>query len=410
MKATRSIRLLAGSAALERISREGLQAHQISAIAGAAGGPKGLALLALDEWLFGQWLPGSPRHRLLAGASIGAWRMAAAVHPEGVKATRRLGEAYLELQRYSARPSPTEVAEVCRAVAAALLGEASRPGVRDETDGCPLPSASTDHPWAGARVWASPRPLHQLAIITARARGPLAGRTDRRAFAHCAWSNLRGREQLGRHLQRVVFTGSPWQLPRQPSPEAVHGSGLASPRGPGLPDLNPFDTLADGFQTTQVALTAENLEDALLASGSIPLICEPVQTPAGAPEGLYWDGGLIDYHLHLPWSQLDGLVLVPHFTRHLTPGWLDKSLPWRRRGPAKFKHWLDNVLIVAPSAALLARLPNGKLPDRQDFPRYGLRHDERIRDWRRAMAECQAMVDDLVAFVRQPDPAQLELI
>lgn len=360
MKHTASIRLLAGPAARRQIAREGLQAHQVSAIAGAAGGPKGLALLPLDEWLFGHWLPDAPRHRLLAGASIGAWRMAAAVHPDGVKATRRLGEAYLELQRYSQRPSPAEVAQVCRAVAAALLGDARA-----------LPCTS-------------PRPLHQLAIITARARGPLAGRTDRAAFAHCAWSNLLGREQLGRHLQRVVF-----------------GQSQQSVR-------TPFDTLSDGFETSQVALTAANLEDALLASGSIPLICEPVHTPAGAPEGLYWDGGLIDYHLHLPWSRLDGLVLVPHFTRHLTPGWLDKSLPWRRRGPARFKHWLDNVLIVAPSAALLARLPNGKLPDRQDFPRYGLRHDDRIRDWRRAMAECQAMVDDLVAFIQNPDVRRIE--
>jgi len=380
MKPKASIRLLAGPAALKQIASDGLQAHQISAIAGAAGGPKGLALLALDEWLFGHWLPDAPRHRLLAGASIGAWRMAAAVHPDGIAATRRLGEAYLELQRYSARPSPAEVAQVCRAVAAALLGNAWR---SDETDG--------------------PNAHHQLAIITARARGPLAGRTDRTAFAHCAWSNLRGRERLGQHLQRVVFGGSSW--PSRMGPESA-----TSFNGPGVERARIFDDLTDGFETTQVALTAANLEDALLASGSIPLICEPVHTPAGAPEGLYWDGGLIDYHLHLPWSQTEGLVLVPHFTEHLTPGWLDKTLPWRRRGPASRKHWLDNVLIIAPSAALLARLPNGKLPDRKDFPRYGLRHDERIRDWRRAMSECQAMADDLAAFVRHPDPGQLELI
>lgn len=44
-----------------------------------------------------------------------------------------------------------------------------------------------------------------------------------------------------------------------------------------------------------------------------------------------------------------------------------------------------------PSPALLARLPNGKLPDRQDFHRYGQDHASRQRDWRRAMAECERL-------------------
>jgi hypothetical protein len=377
---TSAIRLLAGPGARERIARDGLQPGAISAIGAAAGGPKGLALLGLDEWLFGDWLRSAPRPRLLAGASIGAWRMAAAVHPDGVRATQRLGEAYLELQRYSARPDPSEVAQVCRAVAAALLADTRR--LRD-------PDAASGH---------------QLAIITARARGPLAQRTDRRAFARCAWANLRGRHRLGRCLQRVVFGNSP-----PPSPPAASAQSAVSAASPSLSALPAvFEGLADGFDTQGIALTPDNLEDALLASGSIPLICEPVRTPDGAPPGLYWDGGLIDYHLHLPWHRLEGLVLVPHFTPWLTPGWLDKGLPWRRRGPAALRPWLDNVLLIAPSAALLARLPGGKLPDRQDFQHYGLRHDERIQAWRRAMQECQAMVEDVIDFVRQPDPARLE--
>ena len=123
---------------------------------------------------------------------------------------------------------------------------------------------------------------------------------------------------------------------------------------------------------------------------------------------MYWDGGLIDYHLHLPWHRLGGLVLIPHFTPWLTPGWLDKGLPWRKHGPTALRPWLDNVLLIAPSEALLSRLPGGKLPDRQDFKRYGLQHEQRIQAWRRAMQECQAMVDDLMNFVRQPDPSRLE--
>ena len=53
-----------------------------------------------------------------------------------------------------------------------------------------------------------------------------------------------------------------------------------------------------------VPLDHANSEDALLASGSIPLVCDPVRNPASAPRGDYWDGGLIDYHLLLPYGRL----------------------------------------------------------------------------------------------------------
>jgi hypothetical protein len=52
--------------------------------------------------------------------------------------------------------------------------------------------------------------------------------------------------------------------------------------------------------------------------------------------------------------------------------------------------------------------PRGRLPDRGDSHRHGLDHDDRIRDWRRAFAECEAMVEDLAGFVRAPDPSRLE--
>jgi len=42
---------------------------------------------------------------------------------------------------------------------------------------------------------------------------------------------------------------------------------------------------------------------------------------------------------------------------------------------------------------LLDRLPNRKLPDREDFYRYGQDHAARIRDWERAIAECERFAD-----------------
>jgi hypothetical protein len=354
----RALRLVAGPRARERIAREGLRADAVAGVAAAAGGPKGLAFLPLDAWVFGEWLASAPRERLLAGASIGAWRMAAAVHPDGPAATRRLGEAYLELQRYPVSPSARLVARTCRDVVEATLG-------------------------SPARFVEGARGGHALAVVAARGRGAIAERATRAAFARPACANLLSRGRLGAHLQRVVF-----ELAARDAHRAV------------WPD--------DAFSTRHVALAADNAVDALLASGTIPLLAEGVRDPRGAPPGLYWDGGLVDYHLFVRWRELDGLLLYPHFAPWLTPGWLDKSLPWRRRGPGGQRHWLDDALLLVPSPALLARLPRGRLPDRTDFHRHGLDHDGRIRDWRRAIAECEAMVEDLADFVRAPDPSRLE--
>jgi hypothetical protein len=159
----------------------------------------------------------------------------------------------------------------------------------------------------------------------------------------------------------------------------------------------------DAFHTHTVTLDRENLGDALLASASIPMVLEGVPNIARAPAGVYWDGGIIDYHLHLPYHRAEGLVLYPHFTDRIVPGWLDKGMPWRRgRG-----EWLDNVLLVAPSREYLASLPNGKLPDRRDFARYAGDDAGRMATWRRAIAESERLADAFLEFARRPDPERL---
>src|SRR5205085_1669198 len=127
------------------------------------------------------------------------------------------------------------------------------------------------------------------------------------------------------------------------------------------------------------------------------------------------DGGLIDYHLALPYSHAarqgsGDIVLYPHFTRRVVPGWLDKALPWRHAARGPNRGWLDNVLIVAPSNEFLKTLPNGKLPDRSDFKSYGMRQDERIGVWRAAMAQGQQLRDEFAEFVRRPDIARIEAL
>ena len=60
------------------MARHGLRAADIRAVPAAAGGPKGLILNPLDRFLFGHWLTGPGPSVHLAGASIGAWRLACA--------------------------------------------------------------------------------------------------------------------------------------------------------------------------------------------------------------------------------------------------------------------------------------------------------------------------------------------
>lgn len=350
--------LRAGPGATEHLRRDGLSPGDIACVPAAAGGPKGLALLPFDRLLHREWLSGIPRLELI-GASVGAWRMAALAQPDPLSAIERLQHAYVRDQEYQEHPTPQDISAGCRRIARAVLG------------GRPLET----------------RPGVALAIVTARARGPLAGTQSKLAFARAGVSNALSRRRLAAHLERVVFTSGTPQLVAQ-----------------------PFDE----FGLQQVPLRLDNQEDALVASGTIPLICAPVQDVPGAPDGLYWDGALVDYHLLLPYGRLtrDGgrrrIVLYPHFNDYVTPGWLDKHLPWRRT--PRDHPWLDDVLLVAPSPAFLATLPNGKLPDRQDFYRYGQDHAARARDWERAIGECGRFAEAALRWMERPDPGVLRPI
>src|SRR3569832_1897427 len=111
----------AGPKALAHIREHGLRAQDIAIIPAAAGGPKGLIFQKLDQWLFGHWLPSAPRERTLIGASVGAWRMAAACQADPAAAFQRLGDLYCE-QCYPARPSPQFVSDTCKDFLGGVIG------------------------------------------------------------------------------------------------------------------------------------------------------------------------------------------------------------------------------------------------------------------------------------------------
>jgi len=111
----KALQIYAGPAALSHIRQHGLQPRDVAIVPGAAGGPKGLILGALDRFLFGHWLPQSSHPVHLVGASIGAWRMATACLNEPAEAFKRLEHHYIhqhyELQPGQKRPTADFVSE-----------------------------------------------------------------------------------------------------------------------------------------------------------------------------------------------------------------------------------------------------------------------------------------------------------
>ena len=138
----------------------------------------------------------------------------------------------------------------------------------------------------------------------------------------------------------------------------------------------------------RVELAADNLGDAVVATGSIPLVLSGVRDIAGARPGVYRDGGVIDYHLDLPHSAHERMTLFPHFYDRIVPGWFDKKLKWRRPSAGN----VDRTILISPSAEFVARLPNAKIPDRSDFVNYA--PDDRIRAWRTCVAACEELADE----------------
>lgn len=365
---TRAFNIKLGARARVQIGRDGLKPTDITCIPAAAGGPKGLALIPLDQWLFGEWFAHQEsstarHHPTLIGASIGSWRMAAAAQTNPVAALAELSRTYIEDHVYEGNPSPAEVVKLIRLLAKSTFG-------------------------AGGSGW-SQRAGVPLRVITTRAAGVLHHDSSRGAFAKASFDNLLGRHRLARHMRRVVFTSGP------ASPvDVMLGGGGTEGSNPGF----------DAFGVERAQLTGANAEDVLLASGSIPLICEPVKAIGSMPPGWYWDGGLIDYHLFYPYAKLDGLVLYPHFIDAIVPGWLDKFAPWRKQGvKGRGGDWLANMILISPSREFLRTLPNGKLPDRNDFYKYGTDHARRIADWKRAVAECRRFADEAADWLSKPD-------
>ncbi|MCK5324544.1 MAG: patatin-like phospholipase family protein [Woeseiaceae bacterium] len=328
----------AGPGAIAEIRKHGFSPAQIGTMAGASGGAKWLVLSKLDRVVASTIIPRLEGPVYLIGTSIGSWRFACYAQDDPLGAIARFEEAYLG-QSYTDDPDRDEITAKSHEILDYVLG----PGGTSEI---------LSHP------------VFRTNVMTVRSRHITA--TEHPAFLGfglmlAATLNAVSRSTLGAFFERVLFYDQR--------------------------DLPPFFN-ARGFPMTRVELNQNNLRDSIVATGSIPMVMSGVRDIAGAPKGMYRDGGVIDYHLDLPHSESDRLTLYLHFIDRIVPGWFDKQLSWRKPQPAH----IDRTILVSPSQDFVERLPYAKIPDRRDFLNFS--PAERIRAWRTTVDMCDELADE----------------
>jgi Patatin-like phospholipase len=335
-----ALQILAGKKALAEIQQHGLRPERIKLMVGASGGPKWLMLSRLDQYLSEHFFPRATQSISLLGSSIGSWRMACYAQSDPLSIFKEFEDFYIN-QRYSEKLDSKEISAYINKVHAQLFS----------------PSRS-------AHV--ASNPLRKLHIVAVRNR-----------------KLLNGRSKVAQGFG--LLTAATGNLFSSSIVEAMYPRVIISPEASTAPYF---------FEPESIKLTAENLSQSLVASGAIPMVMEPTKIPGGK-DRWYWDGGLVDYHFSGPFNIEDGLVFYPHFFPKITPGWLDKSIPWRK---AKAKNY-DNVVMLAPSESFIAKLPYGKIPDRKDFD--NLSNEDREAYWNTVLEATNELVDDLHAALEK---------
>lgn len=349
----RALVFKAGPTAYDTIKTHGFFEELIGTLVGASGGAKWLVLSQIDRVLLQRVVPkiNAPLH--LLGSSIGAWRFACYAQHDPIAAIGRFEAAYLD-QTYSAKPDAEEISRRSREILDIVLGDSGAAEILNH-------SSLRTH------------------IMTVRSRG-LTSSDTRPVLAAglilAMAANMVNRRALGAFFSRGLFYDAR--------------------------DLPPFYDVR-GFPIDHIPLDEANLSDAIIASGSIPMVLSGVRGIQGAPAGTYRDGGVIDYHLDMPTAADDRISLFPHFFSSLKPGWFDRQIKWRRVDPRNF----DRTLLIFPSDEFISQLPGKKVPDRTDFVR--LTTAKRVKTWRDVVDRCTRLADELNDVLDRDElPARLQ--
>jgi predicted acylesterase/phospholipase RssA len=336
---------LAGENAYAQIMDKGLSPEDVAVCVSASGAAKWLSIYGLDRAVFGDWLKERTKPVHFFGTSIGAWKFAAACQNDCKQAFDNLADLYIN-QRYGKKITADEVSGNARDIIDAFLDDKRVNEILNH-------------------------PVFRISFSAVRCLGSTAREElipQSKALLKAAFLNVFKRESIGRYFERTFF------FDNRTKP--------------------PFLSV-NGFPLNRVALTGKNFKKALLASGSIPLVMNGVDSIEGAPDGVYRDGGIIDYHPVFDFTgntNENRIVLYHHFYDEIIPGWFDKKLFWRRAG----KKDLKNVLLLAPSPEFVSDLPYKRIPDRKDFKNFEGKDEERIDFWKKAKEKSLALGQEFI--------------
>ena len=347
------LEIYAGSNAIETIEQHGFKQELFTKMLGASGGPKWFTLFGLDKYLFGEFFSGRTKELNLMGSSAGAFRFGALSQNDPVAAITRLAKHYSETV-YSKNAKADEITEKAKELLDDVYG---KQGVSEIINNSVYKAHFVVAKCHG--LTASEKPaIQMLGLLTSMALNRL------------------NRGLITKQYQRFVYH----------HPDSK------------LKVSDQFD-----FASQYIALNQTNLKDALLASGSIPMVMKAVTDIANSPTGTYRDGGIIDYHFDIEIEPNDGLTLYPHFNSKPKAGWFDKNLN-RAVSP---KHYQNTVMLV-PSDKFIDSLPFKKIPDRKDFTEMDA--ETRIKYWRTVLSETERLAENLHQKINQEDWRAIKLI
>lgn len=340
----------AGAKALAKLQQEGFQSQLFSHFLGASGGPKWFSHYALDTYLISEFFQHRETPLHFIGSSAGAFRASCFARKDPVEALENLARIYSQTC-YKAGADAKQISQQTRDLIDELFGDEGANEIIHNS-------------------------LYQAHFVIAKCQGWGASENKFLQTPGMVMSYVKnrfGRQYLSSQLERFIFQSRASQL-------KIH---------------DPFN-----IPTQHISLTPDNIKNALLASGSIPLVMEGIKEIAGAPEGTYRDGGLVDYHFDLDFNNQE-LLLYPHFDAQPRAGWFDKSLS---RTPHNTHY--DNTVILCPSADFIASLPYQKIPDRNDFSK--MTDEERIPYWQEVMRMTSGLAEELDQFIEQQDISRIK--
>jgi len=326
--------IYAGKSALNKIEQYGFKQSLFSTMLGASGGPKWFSLFGLDKYLFGEFFKERATELNLIGSSAGAFRFAALAQNNPVESISCLAKVYSQTV-YSPKANADEVTLKAKELLAAVYG---KNGINEIIN----------------------NPIFKAHFIVAKCNGLTAHENKALQLFGLLGSitlNRVNRSLLKHQYQRFIF--------HHPNSQVT------------ISDNHQFDTHYH-------ALSQSNLKQALLASGSIPMVMKGIKNITGSPLGMYRDGGIIDYHFDINIKPNNGLTLYPHFNATPKAGWFDKNLT----RPVDPKHYRDTVMLV-PSDKFIASLPFQKIPDRKDFTEMDA--SIRLPYWKKVLAQTEQL-------------------